>query len=631
MERADRRAARAAARLVTALVVALGVVACTGDDPDAAPAPSPSAISVPLPTASLAPGSYEVVIRGGGTELATTIVVPASPRSAVERPAAQPAAAVWWLLILVLVAGGLAVFVVARRRGTPGRATAMRLPGTGTRRYHDLLALLDSGEYARALPELTRLEGTLPDGLRDEARFFIAFAQYQLGDLDPAEHLLATLHREAPDDPQVAYLLAYVRTDRRNFDGAATVLEAVERADRLDGDRIRRLYSVVTYQRAAEALRDGRIGDAADLFEKVDGLGGLPGRLPADLRGRHALLGVQALLSKETAAARRHFQALDARPGAGETAESADIRATALLGLALADWIEYGAQRTDVINRHLNAVIGLLAPGAPTILPWTDPTERLTERLAGLETRRAQAPERAERDRTLRDVHFLHAMLVLRYVADADSSAVARRRDRYLHLVFGRLACARALDPEFADVYVVAGMLCGHLAAAADEAERAAVLLARARQLGVRDPELVRALKHHERRAPTVRDDVDLYLQELDRFIHDPVIRQRVRQALAARMARYGKLPDWEAGTEPEPEQGTTLPELLDRAELHAARLDKMIAGAPDGHDRERLAALAQVHGQRVQELAELLHTVETVEADLLAGLGDLLLRDNGR
>jgi hypothetical protein len=617
---------------VTVLAAALTVVGCTGEDRGRAPAPEPSSVAVPLPAASLAPGSYEVVIRGSGTELATTIVVPSQQPAATE-PTGQPDGSAWWLLLLalVVVAGGGAALVAARRTRAPGRAPAMRLPGAPTRRYHELLAMLDAGEYASVLPELTRLEGTLPDRLRDDARFFIAFAQYQLGDLDPAEHLLATLHRESPDDPEVGYLLAYVRNDRRNFDGAAAVLEAVERAGRLDGERIRRLYSVVTYQRAAEALRDGRIREAADLFEKVDALGGLPGRVPADLRGRHALLGVQALLSKEAQAARRHFQALDTVPADVDAAESAEIRATAQLGLALADWIEFGSARTEAINRHLNAVLGLLAPGAPTMLPWTDPTEQLTERLAGLAARRATSPGRAERDRTLRDVHLLHGMLVLRYVADLDGAEAARRRDRYLHLALGRLACARERDPEFADVYVVAGMLCHYLTTVAAGAERAAALLSRARQLGARDPELMRALKHLERRTPTARDDVDLYLQELDQFIHDPVIRQRVRHALAARMARYGKFPDWEVGPEPEPERAATLPELVDRAKLHAARLDRLIAAAPDGPDRPKLEELARLHDERVRELATLVSIVETAEADLLAGLGGLLLRENGR
>ncbi|GIJ60306.1 tetratricopeptide repeat protein [Virgisporangium aurantiacum] len=615
---------------MTVLAAALIAVGCTDDGPGAAPAPAPSTVAVPLPAASLAPGSYEVLIRGSGTELATTIVVPSGPPAATE-PAGQPDGSAWWLLLVVLlVTGGGAAFVLARRGGAPGGASALRLSGGSTRRYHELLAMLDAGEYARVLPELTRLEGTLPDRLRDDARFFIAFAQYQLGDLDPAEHLLATLHRESPDDREVGYLLAYVRTDRRNFDGAAAVLEAVERADRLDGDRIRRLYSVVTYQRAAEALRDGRVREAADLFEKVDRLGGLPGQVPADLRGRHALLGVQALLSKETEAARRHFQALDTVPADAEAADSDEIRATAQLGLALADWIEFGSARADAINRHLNAVLRNLAPDAPTVLEWTDPTEQLTERLAGLAARRAKAPEQAERDRTLRDVHLLRAMLILRYVADLDGVDV-RRRDRYLDLTLGRLACARELDPEFADVYIVAGMLGHHLTTGPAEAEWAAALLSRARQLGARDPELIRALKHLERRAPTTRDDVDLYLQELDRFIHDPVIRQQVRHALAARMARYGKFPDWEVAAEPEPERAATLPELVDRAELHAARLDKLIAAAPDRQDRANLEELARLHDQRVRELATLVRTVETAEADLLAGLGDLLLDENGR
>jgi hypothetical protein len=81
---------------------------------------------------------------------------------------------------------------------------------------------------------LSHIEGGLPERRRAHARFFTSFALFQLDQLDEAEHRLAALNREYPTDTDVAYLLAYLRGDRHDSDGAEPVLAALGPADRQD-------------------------------------------------------------------------------------------------------------------------------------------------------------------------------------------------------------------------------------------------------------------------------------------------------------------------------------------------------------------------------------------------------------
>jgi tetratricopeptide (TPR) repeat protein len=523
------------------------------------------------------------------------------------------------LLVLALVA--VAGFLAYSR---------VLVPLRHVRSYRRALGLLGADQHDEALPELTRLDGVLPPRQRAAARFFIAFALYRLDRLDEAEHRLAALNRENPHDVEVAYLLAYVRVGRRDFDGAEPVLAALESTGRLGAANARRLYGVVQFQRAMEAFRDGRIDAAAELFEKAEQLGDFRDQIPVDLRNRHVVLGAQALFDKDVRAARTQFEHLEQAAGRLPAGERDRTLASAKLGLALAAWIENAPGSPAAMEALLTDAAALLDPAGSLTLDW--PAEAtgsgLAERLAALADGGGQPAEQVELDRMLRDIHLLRGAGVLRTWADADRAEAAERADSYRADALARFACARDRDPDFSDVYLVVGLLQYYLASTGPDRASAVALLREAQKLGTRDPEVLQAINQHDRVRPENRDAVDAYLQVLDRYLQDGTVRAQVRAALVQRLAQYGKLRDWDSRQELLQVRtvAPTVAEMNDRSELLRERVRQLLAMQPGAADLAAAGDLARSLERSSQVLAEQARSVEEMEAELLGLVGDRLL-----
>lgn len=534
------------------------LTACTADAP---------AENVTVGT-SLPEGSYDAVVTWAGGQVQTQIVVgPADSGSAL--PFLLLAVALIGLIALVYL-----VVVVPRQRRQV---------------YEQALAQLDAGEFRRALPALTRLESRLPGKLRTEARFFIAFALFQIDALDEADYRLSALRRENPADASVCYLLAYLRFTRRDHEGAESVLDAAAADGLLTGRKMRKLYAVVKFQRAAEAVSDGRLDDAADLFAKVERLGELTDRIPADLRNRHLALGTQSLFDKDVPAARAHFESL--RTTALEPAQLASVH----FGLALAEWLDPSPDAAQRIEQLLTESARLLDPGGALSGDW--PATVATSAAENLAT------PTGERDVVLRNIHFLRGMAALR---GGDLTAAV-----------GRFARARAHDPEFSDVHLVVGLIKYRLG----DVDEGVTLLLHAQKLGAREPELRRIIASHQQ--PVVR-----YLDVLDSYANDSAVLTEVRTALTGRLARFRKPRDWDTRPDlPTTHTAPTIADLGDRSAVLRERVTELLAAGADlGAARD----LADDLGRDTAALVASARALQRKEAELLTLLGTALLPENG-
>ena len=518
------------------------------------------------------------------------------------------------LVVLILLALGVVVyigFVRPRSRMVP---------------YRQAVDMIATDRYRQALLKLTELEGQLPDRNRAEARFFIAFALYRSGDGDGAAYHLTALHQERPDDRDVTYLLAYLRMEQRRYEEADRVLEGVDPTDR-DDARLCKLRSVVAFHRARQLLREGRVDTAAEMFEQAEQLGGFGDDVPDDLRSGHLVLGTRALFEQDLKTARAQFEGLVETVRTGPRPD-AWMGAMAELGLALATWIERSPGAPTAVEGGLTDVVRRLDADAATEEAWPDAADgpSLIEKLRALHQANADEDRQAKPTRLLRDIHFLRGMAVLRAWAEAEDPA--RERDTLLPRAVSRFACARRLDPRFADPYMVVGMLRYHLARGPAERVQAIAELQQARNLGARDPELLRILNRERRVAQNGgADDVQMF----DRYVAEGSLPHAARSDLVRKLSRYGKARS--SDERPElalPEQSTpTVTELKDRLGLLSERVSRLIAQrpSPDGHDELATARdLAQALEDDTKALYEQAESIKRREAQLLVLLADWLL-----
>ena len=179
------------------------------------------------------------------------------------------------LIPIILIAAGAAVYYKIIR------------PRKQIEPYHNALQRLQEEDYKSALPLLTSIESKLENEQRQEARFFIAFTNFQLKNITDAEHQLKALCRENPKNASIAYLLAYLLVHKKQYDEAESILERMEANKQLSLHHARKLLGIVKFRRGLTALQEGRLDAAGILFEKVQNLGDFAEQIPADLRNRH--------------------------------------------------------------------------------------------------------------------------------------------------------------------------------------------------------------------------------------------------------------------------------------------------------------------------------------------------------
>lgn len=522
------------------------------------------------------------------------------------------------------------------------------LPRRQIRPYREALSLVSEQKYDEALPTLTATEGKLPDRLRRDARFFIAFCHYQLsqqGETNPdsgseqtqaqhvqdAEHLLAALHREDAKSAEPAYLLAWLRLEGKRYDEAEPVLEKMERNDQLGFHHARKLIGIVKFHRAVAASKDGRVEAAAQLFEEVEELGDFADRIPTDLRNQHVVLGTQALFDKDLPAARDQFETLQEAGGQLPAAERDTLLSSAKLGLALACWVEDQADSPDMAEGLLVEAAQLLDPQGPLELPWPEEVAKdIVERLEELDKAQEVSPEKQDTDRCLRDIHFLRGMAVLRSWSRLSRDAAHDAIEETLDAVLVRFALARSLDEDFSDVLLVAGLLKYYLHAPGPKRSQGLDLLHAAQKLGMRDPDAMEIINNRERIEQANADAVDKYMRVLDKYLSDDTVRSQVRVALLERMARYEKIRSWDqrpdlaAARSIEP----TVAEMRNRSKILLERVEEILKSSSRSDDADKLRETVRALRQDSERLSKQARAIEEMEAELLAVTGNALLRE---
>jgi len=550
--------------------------------------------------------------------------------AATQAPAPAPPARtpVWmWVVLGLVLAAAIAAgaLLYYYRRVMPRREIDP---------YWRALAAIRDRRYRDALPDLTSVESKLPADLRYDARFFIAFCHYHLGEHAEAEHLVSALHRERPQDGNAAYLLAHIRVERGLDAEAEPVLERIKENRQLHLRDGRRLMGIVKFRRGMAAMRGGDIDAAADFFSQVEELADFAAFIPADLRNRHVSLGTRALFDRDAAGARQHFEALrTAAAGMPEEKRQA-LAAKAAVGLALADWMEDDAGRGDRLETALMAACRLLHAGGPEELPWPAPApgsakgdaESLKRALEAADKNFNLPPEEKGIARCLRDLHLLRALEVLRLWARMEGKAACAAISGRLEATLSRLACARALDERFSDVYLVAGLLTFYLHRPGPERTTGVDLLEEARKLGVRDPDALEILNNRERIERENADAVDLYQQVLDHYLRDETVRGEVRRDLLKRLSTHRSLMN--RYKPPDLTRARTVPPTVEEMFQRSETLRDRVRSIRNASSNAELLRRSEDLKRQGELLAAQAQSLETSESELLAMTGEELFKD---
>jgi hypothetical protein len=508
------------------------------------------------------------------------------------------------------------------------------LPSKELEPYWNALRAVRARNYEAALPGFTGIESKLPPDLRDNARFFIALCHVHLQDEVEAERILSALHREKPSDENTAYLLAYIRV-RRGLDAEATpVLEAMRTRGNEAFRDTSRLIGIVKFRQGMAALRAGDIESAASLFAEVAKLGDFAAFIPSDLRNRHISLGTRALFDRDVDTAREHFEALRAAASGMSPDQGQQLLAKASLGLALAAWIQDDPRHSEDLEKQLIQTCLMFHANGPTELPWPEPqpgsakgdAEALKRALEEADKNFDLPRDQKDLRRCLRDIHFLRAMHVLRAWSHMDGKTAAQAIPEKLGEILSRLACARALDERFADVYLVSGLLMFYLHEPGPDRTTGVDILEEARKLGVRDPDALEIVNNRERLDRENAGAVDLYQQVLDHYLRDETVRQEVRRDLLNHLATHRSLMN--RYKPPDLSRARTIPptvqEIFERSGILHQRIRAIQLSKPNSRLNEQSEALKQ-QGQALSQQAR---ELEKTESELLAMTGEALFGD---
>jgi hypothetical protein len=267
-------------------------------------------------------------------------------------------------------------------------------------------------------------------------------------------------------------------------------------------------------------------------------------------------------------------------------------------------------------------------------LPWPDPepgsakgnSDALKRALEAADRNFDLPADQKDQRRCLRDLHLLRAMHLLRGWVTMDGAEANRAIPEKLRAALARLACSRALDERFADVYLVAGLLLFYLHEPGPERTTGIDILEEARTLGVRDPYALEIIAARERLEQDNADAVDKYQQLLDRYLRDETVRHEVRRDLLNRMATHRSLmnrykpPDLSRARTVPP----TIQEMFDRSSVLRERIQELQRSTPN----EKLIEGSEELKRQGDALSRQARELENTESALLAMTGEQLFGD---
>ena len=488
------------------------------------------------------------------------------------------------------------------------------------------------GDFETASRVLAGIEGMPIQGeSRRSARFLTAFTHVQQDELDQASLVLNALYRENSSDNEAAYFLAYVYVKKKEYDKALPILEKLEKERQLNLYQARRLLGIVYLMKATKAFNDGKIDDAAGLFEKVRALGDFVDQIPADMRNRHVMLGTKALYETDIEEARRQFESLKAAAASATGDDQQNMQVTAALGIALTHWLENPVDH-DQIESALIAAAHLLDPDEPLTRPWSAEKigESLEDKLAALD-QEDNASEKDQVGAVLRDIHFLRGINVLNRWRSMEAAEGFEARAEMLNEALERFECALAHDPQFADVLVVFGLLAFYLGDPGTKRRNDGIAsLEEARKQGVRVPDILEILNYIEEMRVKNASATEKYLETLDKYLNDETVRKEVRFELLEQLASFQRIKGLRTRSHLLPTRmiEPTVAEVRKRTELVYARADELVAAHQDDEVVANVRQLSNTLKEEGQKLWDQAQHIQNTEAKLLAETGKHILSE---
>ena len=530
------------------------------------------------------------------------------------------------VIILLVMAGGVVYFriLLPRSRKKPLEESEQKLQAAQE--------ALKQGDVQGAESALDELDNQPIDSAsRRTARFLKAYTRFKQKEFDDALLILKGLYKDNSADYELAYFLAYIYVQQKQYERAAPILDELEQANQIDFFQTRRLLGIVKLSQATKAFNEGRIDVAAELFETVRALGDFTDQIPSDMRNRQVLLGTRALYEANVKEAREQFESLQEAAELANGDEQKEMKVTAVLGLALTAWIDNRVDY-DQIEALLTSAAQLLSPDEPLTGTWpSDVVGRsLGAKLAELDAEERSVGENAL-SLVLRDIHFLRGINVINRWRSIDSEAALNQSSDMFNQVIERLACALIHDPDFADVLVVFGLLAYYLSQPGTTRRNEGIgSLEEARKLGVRVPEILEILTRIDEIRDANASVVDKYLQVLDKYLSDETVQKEVRQSLLDQLSSFRRIqglrtrPDLVPVRVIEP----SVAEVRDRSDLLRTRVEDLLAARAGDQSMDGVRRLSRELKDDGQRLFEQAKSIQKKEADLLAQTGKYILSE---
>jgi TolA-binding protein/uncharacterized protein (UPF0147 family) len=559
------------------------------------------------------------------SEAAATLAPSVSPAATPEAESSPESSS----NLIALIAAAALIPVIVIGLGVLVYLKVIR-PRTQRKPYAQALENLKNNRFDEALPALTSIEGQLSESDRRDARFFIAYSNYEQNNIDQAIYLLNVLYRENGNDEAVAYFLAYLHIKQKQYDKAEPILDKLEKAGKLEIYQVRKLLGLVKLYQGMKAFNEGRIEVAVELFEKVKALGDYADQIPSDVSNRHIVLGTKALYEHDLDEARHHFESLQNAAAKASPEEQTALKGVALLGMAMVAWLNDAVDYDDV-EKQLVGTAQWLAPEADLTRPW--PQEGVT--LKPLQEKLADPKDPpsplGDAELVLRDIHFLRGINLLKQWNTLDRKNANQVNDQMLNKVLERLACALNYDDDFSDVLLIVGLLFYYLYEPGLKRRGEGIrYLEEARKQGMRVPEALEILNRIDRHRRANAGAVEQYLLLVDKYVHDQTVPKELRLAVLERLSYHQKVQGW--ATSPDVLQARhvepTVAEVRRRSETLRVHIEELLMTRAKSKEMEKVRQLSQQLNTGGEELLKQAEKLRETEAELLAQTGNQLLQD---
>jgi tetratricopeptide (TPR) repeat protein len=516
--------------------------------------------------------------------------------------------------------------------------------------FQQVKQLLRENKVSEALPLCDALETErLTPADRQEARFYHAYATFDVEGAEAALPLLKRQHTQSRYYLPSAYFLAYAHLETEQYEQARIVWQQVYNIDP-DYLETRHHYSTAVLSRAQQFIAEARVNDALPLFKIVRELGVHADAVPEGLQNARLMEAIGKLRNGDYKDAATIFAQVEKQGNEDDTTDGARLAALGKLGLALVEMREGRADETEqLLTESLDNFHQLTGVEKPEqyssddlLKPISHSTElfKLGRMPAGNGDQKENnesdeaskaAPSGTTQERTLlRDLYFLQAMARLMKWSRAIALDQSDRSDTASRdLALASLRLALFFDKTFSDALGVYGFL---LFFHSRSYTLAVTFLKQARTFGFDDEALAAVLDHAERISQVrIRSRTQILDRLREYFTNDEVPRELKEELLKEEAIRRGyEEYVGEIKIEEIAEHQPTLADLLLRSTYLQEEIDRIVREMKaGGTEQEKLITINQamdILKKRNEEIANLKSEIEKDEKRVLRESGVFVL-----